>query len=345
MEEAAVCSKLQLDSERVNIPVQEAINLATGIFQQNGCDEVTSLAVASHLADANLCGVESHGLMRTIQYVQQFRSGYMRPQATTRFIQHPSGMNEIDGGGGIGIPAMQFAVEKGCDLASSNRGISALAIRHVGHTGRLAAYAEWAAQQGFVTITLGGGNRHIWSQVAPYGGREARLPTNPYCIGIPGGNKGPVVIDFATSKIAGGWIYAAQSAGAKLPPDCVIDADGNRTQNPQDYFDGGAILPAGGAKGYSLALMAELIAEAMLGPVKTECNWLLITLQAGCYQDTTAMQSITEEILAEIRRCPPAPGFEKVMIPGERERQFRQQADGMLALPERTWQQLLELAC
>ena len=72
------------------------------------------------------------------------------------------------------------------------------------------------------------------------------LPTNPWCAGIPGGDRGPMVLDFATSKIAGGWIYAVRSAGALLPEGCVIDAEGNPTREPEDYFNGGAILPAGG---------------------------------------------------------------------------------------------------
>ena len=91
------------------------------------------------------------------------------------------------------------------------------------------------------------------------------LPTNPWCIGIPGGGRGPVILDFATSKIAGGWIYAAQSAGALLPEGCVIDAEGNPTRDPEEYFNGGAILPAGGHKGYALALVAELIGEGHVG--------------------------------------------------------------------------------
>ena len=116
-----------------------------------------------------------------------------------------------------------------------------------------------------------------------------------------------MVIDFATSKIAGGWIYAARSAGASLPEDCLIDRDGNPTTDPEDYFDGGAILPAGEHKGYALALMAELIGEALLGAVATEANWLVIAIDTRKYQPADRMTTLAEEILADIRSCPPAP--------------------------------------
>ena len=299
--------------------------------------------VAEHLADASLCGVESHGLMRVIQYHDQFANALMQATASPQYKPLPCRGHEVDGNQGIGIPAMQLAVEHGCRIAGEN-GISAIAIRNTGHTGRLGAFAEQAAGNGYLTIIMGGGNRKTWCQVAPYGGRQAKLPTNPYCIGIPGGERGPVVIDFATSKIAGGWIYAAKSAAALLPEGAIIDADGNPSVDPEDYFDGGAILPAGGAKGYALALMAELIAEAMLGPATTECNWLLITLKTSIYRDSSTMQTVAEEILDEMRQCPPSPGFARVEIPGEREREHRLRCNGVIAVPERTWQQILALA-
>jgi LDH2 family malate/lactate/ureidoglycolate dehydrogenase len=169
------------------------------------------------------------------------------------------------------------------------------------------------------------------------------LPTNPWCAGIPGGARGPVVMDFATAKIAGGWIYAAQSAGALLPEGCVIDSEGNPTRDPEDYFSGGAILPAGAQKGYALALIAELIGEAMLGPSTTECHWLLITLDASGFREPSAMQSAAETLLDELRQCPPAPGFDCVEIPGERERDYRARANGIISIPEETWQQILSL--
>ena len=230
---------------------------------------------------------------------------------------------------------MEMAFESVCDGAAE-RGIAAIAVRDVGHTGRHGAYADWAAERGFVTILIGGGNRHVWRQVAPYGGAKAVLPTNPYCIGVPGGARGPVVLDFATSKIAGGWIYAAKSAGGLLPEGCVIDRDGRPTRDPQDYFDGGAILPSGGQKGYAMALVAELIAEAMLGPVTRECNWLVLAMEAGRWQEAGRMGEIAEEILAEVRGCPPAKGFARVEVPGERERDAKAASGDIITIPNTT---------
>ncbi len=339
-----VRSKLDLEGDRVTIAVDEIVALVSGIFENIGCDSKISSEVAQHLASSNLCGMESHGLMRTLQYAEQFESRTMRPDVAPAITTNDRGATIVDGRGGIGIPAMALAVEQGCRVAKTH-GISVVAIKNVGHTGRLGAFTESAANRGCLSIVIGGGGREKWRQVAPYGGRRAMLPTNPYSIGIPGGDRGPVVLDFATSKIAGGWIYAARSAGARLPDNVLMDPEGRITRDPEDYFRGGAILPAGGAKGYSLALIAEIIAEAMLGPTEVESNWLMITLDTALYRDSRRMQEVAEEILDELRNCPPAAGFERVEIPGEREREHREMTvDGGIALPKKTWQQIVALS-
>jgi LDH2 family malate/lactate/ureidoglycolate dehydrogenase len=327
---------------RVRVPAEQAAGLAARILAAAGLAPATAREVAEHLADANLCGVDSHGLVRVMQYVRQLEGGYMRAGATPVLEDAGRGARQVDGRGGIGIPAMRLAVDAACADAEA-AGIAQVAVRHVGHTGRLGAHAERAAERGRLVILLGGGNRHNWRQVAPYGGRKGMLPTNPYCIGFPGGDRGPVVIDFATSAIAGGWIYAARSAGTQLPEGAVIDPEGRPTRDPEDYFRGGAIRPAGGAKGYALGLMAELICEAMLGPVERELHWLAIAIDPGRWREPLALQAAAEEILAELRACPPAEGFERVEIPGERERARRAAAAGTLALPERTWAELRDL--
>ena len=344
MNQDEVRSKLELDEERVVIPVPEIIALVSGIFENIGCSAEVSREVAEHLADSNLCGMESHGLMRTLQYADQFESGYMRPDVEAEIRTTERGATIVDGNGGIGIPAMRLAIEEGCRVAREH-GVSAVAIRNVGHTGRLGAFTEAAAYQGFLSICFGGGGREKWRQVAPYGGRQGMLPTNPYSIAVPGGERGPMMFDFATSKIAGGWIYAARSAGARLPDNVLMDPDGNVTRDPEDYFRGGAIMPSGGHKGYALALAAEIVAEAMLGPTETEGSWLLLTVDTSRYREPGQLQRIAEEILDELRNCPPAPGFERVEIPGEREREHREKTiDKGIALPQQTWQQIVDLS-
>ena len=344
MNQDQVRSKLELAEERVVIPLDEVVTLVSGIFENIGCSAGVAREVAEHLADSNLCGMESHGLMRTLQYADQFESGYMRPDVEAEIKTTERGATIIDGNGGIGIPAMRLAIEEGCRIAGEH-GVSVVAIRNVGHTGRLGAFTEAAAYQGFLSICFGGGGREKWRQVAPYGGRQGMLPTNPYSIAMPGGERGPVMFDFATSKIAGGWIYAARSAGARLPDNVLMDADGNVTRDPEDYFRGGAIMPSGGHKGYALALAAEIVAEAMLGPTETEGGWLLLTVDTSRFREPVQLQRIAEEILDELRNCPPASGFERVEIPGEREREHREKTiDNGIALPRKTLEQIQTLS-
>lgn len=339
-----MAGKVDFAGPRVLVPCDVAFQLASGILRKSGCAKATAETVARHLLDAELCGVESHGLVRVLNYTEQFASGYMSPRARPRVVDGKGGKS-VDGRRGIGIPAMRLAVEAACE-AARQAGIAALPVRNVGHTGRLGAFAETAAEAGFLVIIIGGGGRQNWRQVAPYGGRKALLPTNPYAIGIPGGCRGPIVIDFATSMIAGGWLYSARAAGGLVPEGCIIDKQGRPTRDPSDYFAGGAILPKGGPMGYGLAVMAEMICEAMLGPVTTESNWLVIALHAGRYREEGAFKAAAEEILSELRQCPPAPGHERVEAPGERERSRRHQSleRGGVSLPERTLEVIQSLA-
>jgi LDH2 family malate/lactate/ureidoglycolate dehydrogenase len=338
-----ILSKLELRGDRIEIAVDHASTIIVDIFNRLGCQNDISLAISEHLIDANLCGLESHGVMRVMQYAERMQNGILRVDVRPEVITTETKMTFVDGGMGSGIPAMHLAYETSMTLALES-GLTAISILNTGHTGRLGAFADDAAEKGFLTICTGGGNHRVHNQVAPHGGARGMLPTNPWCIGIPGGELGPVVMDFSTGRIAGGWIYAAQSAGALLPEGCVVDRDGKLTRDPNDYFNGGAILPMGEHKGFALSLVAELIAEAMLGPSSPECNWFLLTIDTRRFRQPAALKAAAEEVLADLRNCPPAPGFEEVEIPGERERKQRSKSNGIIAIPEKTWQQVLALS-
>ncbi len=337
-----VITKLESAGNRIKITASEASILIVNIFKKLGCPIDISQAVSKHLVDATLCGLESHGVMRVLQYAEQIRNGDIMTNIRPKLVTNQKGVKLVDGGMAIGIPSMTLAYETAMNSATKN-GLAAIPIINAGHTGRHGAFADDAAAKGFLTICTGGGNHRKHNQVTPYGGALGMLPTNPWCIGIPGGDRGPVVMDFATGMIAGGWLYAARSAGALLPKGCVIDRDGISTQDPEDYFNGGAILPMGGHKGYALSLIAELIGEAMIGPSSPECNWFVLAIDTKKFREPTEMQVAAEEVLHDLRNCPPAPGFERVEIPGEREREQRTRSNGFIAVPEETWHQILTL--
>lgn len=337
-------SKYSLNTQRTSVPYKKVANIIKKVMAAYGCNTTVCESVSEHLIHSDWSGVESHGSWRIIQYANYYKTGYLNPKSIPKLDYNDRGATIINGNDAIGIPAMELATNSAIKEAREN-GISAIAIKDVGHTGRLGAFTEKAANNGMLMIIIGGGGRKNWRLVAPYGGAEPLMSTNPYSIGIPGGNHGPVVMDFATSAIAAGWVYGAKISGASLPDNVLVDKRGNPTNNPQDYFDGGAILPAGGVKGYAMAIAAEMIAEALLGPVKTECNWLVITLDCSLYQESSAMQATAEEILSELRNSRPAKGFDRVEIPGERERSFfKKNAGKAISLPLGVWTEMLKLA-
>ena len=331
--------------DRIDIAPEKALQKAQTMFEAVGAPADVAKEVAHHLVEAEQSGVASHGLVRVLQYTREMRNGVLAPMARPEVCEEDRGRLTVDARGGIGIPAMRIAQEIAAERASE-KGLAVVALLGAGHTGRLGAFGEIAARKGCLSITIGGGNRQNWRQVAPYGGRKALLPTNPYCIAMPGGERGPVVVDIATSQSAGGWIYAARAAGVDLPEGLIIDREGHPSCDPEDYFKGGAILPKGGPLGYGMALIAELIGEAMLGSVeKGEINWLILALDCERYAPTGPMQAAAEEILAELRQSEPATGHDKVMIPGERERDAWQSSQGKpLSLSRQVWEAIETLS-
>lgn len=328
-------SKLRLTEPRVAVSISQARVFGCDVMTAAGWAPSLAGSIVDHLLDAELCGVESHGIMRVLQYAEEVKNGYLQAHAVSEVTTPKPTIIEVDGLGGIGILAMDVATKAGIHAARA-KGVAAIAVRNTGHTGRLGAFAEQAASEGFLFIACGGGARDRWRMVAPRGGAKAVLPTNPWCLGVPGGAQGPVVLDFATGQIAGGWIYAARHAGATLPEGAIVDRAGNPTIDPGDYFDDGAILPKGGVLGYGLATMGELICDAMLGPAAVECNTFILMVDTGQYRAAGPLQQAAEEILSELRDCPPAEGFDKVEVCGEREH-ARRARGAEINLPVRTW--------
>ncbi len=191
-------------------------------------------------------------------------------------------------------------------------------------------------------------------RVAPYGGSDARFGTNPCCIGLPLAGEPPLVLDFATSAVAQGKLRVAHNKGERLPAGRLIDDQGRPTTDPRYAVVApfGAMLPFGEHKGYGLAVACELLGGALTGggtehhgPSAKRRVWnsmLAILIDPQQLGTADAFARDGRAFVDWLRRSPPAPGFDRVRIAGEPERETRAQRerDG-IPLDPTTWNEIL----
>jgi LDH2 family malate/lactate/ureidoglycolate dehydrogenase len=144
------------------------------------------------------------------------------------------------------------------------------------------------------------------------------MSTNPYTLALPGGPDDPVVCDFAISTWPAGKVAVARANGNALPPDVVVDKNGQPSSDPEAFYDGGALLPAAGPKGSGMGIIAEMMGDAMLGEA-VEYNWLMVLVRADAFRPMADYNEAAQGFMAEVRGSTPAPGFDQVIMPGERE--------------------------
>ncbi|MBU7004736.1 MAG: Ldh family oxidoreductase, partial [Theionarchaea archaeon] len=291
---------------------------------------------------------DSHGILRLPQYLEEMGRGLIRPGHEPSIIGETPSTATVDGHWGFGQVNARWATELAIEKARKTS-LSAVALVNNNHIGRLGEYTLIAAREGMIGMMVStGGSRR--GQVAPYGGRERRLNTCPISVGIPAGKYEPFLMDFATSVAAEGKVFVKLDAGESMPEGWVIDGEGNPTTDPQDYARGGALLPFGGHKGYSLALFIDIMAGILSGagyatsPRSKEGNSVFVmVLDVSSFRPRDEFEREMEEYLDHMRSTPPLPGHERVIIPGEPELQRREKRlkEG-INIPDGTWERLVE---
>jgi LDH2 family malate/lactate/ureidoglycolate dehydrogenase len=292
-------------------------SVAKSILSAAGTPHDIAECVSQSLVSSNLKGVDSHGVMRLEWYLEQISDRIIVPAARPSLRNETASSAVLQGNGAFGIYGMHVAGDLAIAKAREYQ-VSAVALTDVGHTGRLGEFAEKIAAEGMFCIILGGGNHERWGCVAPYGGSRPFLPTNPYAFGVPAGKYGAVIVDFATSAVATGKLRLYRAGGLPIPFGWILDQRGQPSTNAEDFFQGGMQLPAGGPKGYGLAVIAEIIGSALLGAPR-EFNWLVIAVNLSSFRKLDAYTDSCETLIGELKGVPPAPGFSEVMFPGEPE--------------------------
>lgn len=338
----------------LTISAQDLHSLLRDVFVAVGTPAAGARRVADSLVLSNLVGHDSHGAIRLPQYVRSVRDGAIDPAARTAVERETACTAWMTGNWGWGQiaawDATQLAVAK-----AREANLAAVTLHCANHVGRAGEYVEEIARQGMIGLATV--NNHGGAvQVAPFGGCERRLSSNPVAFAAPTGGD-PILVDMTSSVVAEGKIRVLRNQGKLAPEGWLIDADGNPTQDPNVLYTErpGALMPLGGAlghKGYGLGVLIDIMSGALSG---AGCSSLTaprigngMFVQAVRVDAFVSREDYFREIdglVQSLRSCRPAVGFSEVLVPGEPERRTekRRRAEG-IPVDEETWHQISETA-
>lgn len=323
------------------------------LYRAHGVRGSTAATVAACQVEANLVGHDSHGVIKTAEYLDRIEKGHIVPDATAQVVTETPTTAVIDGHWGFGFvvtdQAMRIAIAK-----ARESGVAALTVRRQGHIGRLGAYTAMAAEAGLIGLMTADSGLSPKS-AAPYGGRERRLGTNPISIAVPSGRNGVVCIDMATTSVASGKLQVARAGGRSIPFGWILDADGRPTNDPNDYYAGGALLPMGadqGHKGYGLSFMVEVLSGLLTGlgfgvdpQGRHNDGCFIAAFDVGRFRPLAEFTRDVDEFISFLKDTTPAEGFTEILYPGELEQRRRAKLAGEgIEIDDKTWSQLVSLA-
>jgi len=311
--------------------------------------------VADSLTESNLLGHDSHGAIRVPQYVRMIKNGLIVPGNKPEVIKDEGSTLIVDGhytfGQVIVRQAMSQAIEK-----AQERGLVQLGIRRTNHIGRLGEYATQAAEAGLLGWLVAN-NSGAGQIVAPVGGLEGRLATNPIAFAAPWKENECFLLDMTTSIAPEGKVRVALNKGQQLPEGWLLDPQGNPSRNPADLYGPpwGTLMPLGGSmahKGFGLGLMVEILGGLLTGDGYSRSGQTRLgngvfgfVADIECFMPREEFNNHMQKLLAHIKSCPTRDGFDEVLVPGEPEhRARRMRLEEGIPLDDETWRQLTELA-
>src|SRR6267378_3142225 len=329
---------------------------STRVFLHFGVPQEDAAQAADVLASADLRGIDSHGVARLYSYFGMLGEGHINPKPRITTVRSTLSTATIDGDNGLGLVVGPQANRIAMDMAEK-AGSGWVSVRNTNHFGIAGYYVLKALERDLIGWAM----TNSTTLVAPLWGAERMLGTNPIAIGFPGKEEPPIVIDMATCAAAYGKIEMARRRGEPIPEGWAIDSEGCATTNPDDMVAGGALLPLGsdrdrgGHKGYSLAIMVDVLCGVLSG-----ANWGPFTppfalrqeipkrsvghgighffgaLQIDGFIDRDSFKRQIDDYIRVFRATKPAPGTNGPLLPGDPERdaeKWRRENGVPLVLP------------
>lgn len=307
------------------IKAKPLADYCSALFRSVGMSKEDALINVDNIIEANLTGVDTHGVTRMPIYIKRIREGVVKANTNVKVISESPATAVLDAGNGMGAvastKAMNIAIEK-----ARNVGTAFVTVRNSNHFGATAYYTKMAIQEGMIGIASTNGA----ARMAPWGSKDISLGTNPFSVAVPSGEELPIVADMATSLVALGKIILASKNNQPIPLGWAIDKDGADTTDPKNALEG-SVLPFGGPKGSAIAILIDIMAGIMSGAKygpnvndmyanftePTGIGHIFGVIDVSKFIPIDLFNKQMDTMIREIKNSTPAKGVNEIFLPGE----------------------------
>lgn len=307
-------------------PKGHLLNLSKVMLIAAGLPKQDAVQGAEVLIQSDLSGVESHGLARLPMYLGRIAQGVVNVRPKVKLIGESSSSMVLDCDNGLGIVTVPGIMDR-CLKKAKESGMVAATMRHSNHYGVGNYYALKGISENMISILM----TNTTPCMAPTGGIELLIGTNPITIGIPAGKERPIILDMASSNVAMGKLQAMFMEKQKIPFGWAITKDGRPTDDPAEALEG-SLLPIAGYKGYGLAVIVDMLSAVLAGaafglnigrldrakkPEPEGIGHFLLILDPARFRDLAEFKATVDTYIRTMKQSSKADGTAEIFLPGE----------------------------
>ncbi|KAK9344192.1 Malate/L-lactate dehydrogenase [Lipomyces starkeyi] len=317
-------SELQAQSERLYVTAADARTFVQDVLIRNGVPPENAVIVAKCLVEADLRGVDTHGVNRIPSYMARIREGVLDAGALPTLSQITPAVALVDGHNGFGFVAAHQGMARAIEMAQIY-GIGMVSVKHSNHFGMSAWVVQQALDAGLMSI--------VFTNSSPampvWGGRSKLMGVSPLACGAPGGREKPFILDMAPSIAARGKIYKAYRREEKIPKDWALDGEGKPTDDPAKALEG-VMLPMGGPKGSALSVMMDVFSGVLSGsafaghvispyhPSKpADVGHFLLAIKPDLFLSIEEFKERMDYLYKRVTESDKMAGVDRIYFPGE----------------------------
>jgi LDH2 family malate/lactate/ureidoglycolate dehydrogenase len=316
----------------VVVPADRLRQFGAALFEKTGMTAEEALVNADNLVDADLKGIDSHGTSRLPLYLKRIRLGVVRANCHFKVLSDRLSAATLDACNSMGAYVSCQAMDMALDKAAQT-GVAMVTVGNSNHNGTAGYYAEQALRRGMIGIA----GTNSKARMAPWGGRDSYLGTNPIAVAIPTDQALPILADLATSVVARGKLVVAAKKKQPIPPGWALNKEGEPTTDPAAGVLG-SVMPAAGAKGSAIALVIDVLSGVLSGSLfgpyvrdlytdfeQPACvSHVFGAVNIEAFTSAARFRREMDRIITEIKSSTPAKGVAEIFLPGEIELRRRE---------------------